>query len=101
MAKVVEYNDKLYNLFGLKNKESIHLDDFLKIIDKTNLDAKQLKNLFPDLQICGCGKCSVNKSNLISYIKKHYLKFSDKPLDSYDFFQYNQMPKILTSFDFE
>ena len=59
---------------------------------------KDAHNRFPDLILCGCGKCDIQVLSLIRKILKKYLVKDQIPKCNY--YEYDQIPVELISLDY-
>lgn len=65
-------------------------------INKKKLNSAELKKLFPEFKICGCGKCPVQVKDLLKFIDTHLIMDNRTP--TCNFFEFNQKPTEIVSF---
>jgi hypothetical protein len=101
MAKYIEYNDKVYEVLGIKTKENIELKKVFEILKTKKIDGNLVKKYFPSIQTCNCGKCSINSSFLLKYIEDKFSLYSHIPFETNYYYDYNEKPISIFSLDFE
>jgi hypothetical protein len=101
MAKYIEYNDKVYEILGLKTKDNIDVKKVAEILKTKKIDANLVKKYFPTIKTCNCGKCSINTSTLLKYIEEHYSLYSNIPFETNYYYEYNEKPISINSLVFE
>lgn len=101
MAKYIEYNDKVYEILGLKTRDKIETKKVAEILKTKKIDISLVKKYFPTIKTCGCGKCSINTTALYKYIEENYSLYSNMPIETNYFYEYNEKPISINSLDFE
>ncbi len=65
-------------------------------INKKKLVGSELKKIFPEFQVCGCGKCPVQVKDLQKYIDTHLIMDIRTP--NCNFYEFNQKPNEISAF---